>query len=175
MNVITSKAAYSFYPYATFELQCSLVTTRDASPPTTAALEKYASRGFRMLDPGTPTLTVSVEEAKSFFIGLRRSHYDCHCWIIPFNKGEVSHPMAVSLDDEEEEEVQDEDCDTCSEDWDCEHEGEDNYNPNDYESHHNLGEEDEEEVKEEVCGWLFCADALPLRIRDDESVVVNDA
>ena len=71
MNVITHNAAYSLYPYATFELKSALVLTRDESARTKAAIEKYASRGLRMLDPRSPSLTYDPHEVARFFLGER--------------------------------------------------------------------------------------------------------
>lgn len=49
MNIVTYNAAYSLYPYATFEERTSLVVLK-VTERTQLALDKYASRGLRILD-----------------------------------------------------------------------------------------------------------------------------
>ncbi|TFK88768.1 hypothetical protein K466DRAFT_520276 [Polyporus arcularius HHB13444] len=84
MNVITYTAAYSLYPYATFELNSSLVMSKDTSDRTKKALEKYASRGFRMLD-ATLLSTNPKQDPTAFVADLQRRVADEHSWVIPLS------------------------------------------------------------------------------------------
>ncbi|RPD65283.1 hypothetical protein L226DRAFT_456156 [Lentinus tigrinus ALCF2SS1-7] len=84
MNVITHDAAYSLYPYATFELNSSAVLTKDTSPRTTNALEKYVGRGFRMLDAKILSTNPKGDQT-TFVVDLQRQVADEHSWIIPLS------------------------------------------------------------------------------------------
>ena len=84
MNVITFDTAYSLYPYATFESRSSLVLTKDTSDRTKSALEKYASRGFRMLESKILAET-EKHDPTAFVIDLQRWVADGHSWVIPLS------------------------------------------------------------------------------------------
>ncbi len=105
MNVITHDAAYSLYPYATFELNTSLVLTRDLEERTQRALHKYEDRGFRLVDPSptddeddededdeddeddeTEAASSSDPDLAGFFVdGTWQRVADRHSWRLPLN------------------------------------------------------------------------------------------
>ncbi|KAF8431605.1 hypothetical protein L210DRAFT_3651003 [Boletus edulis BED1] len=77
MNFISSDAAYSLYPTATFENRASLGMPSSRSTPT--AIEKYIKRGWRIYYIPTPNNL-------AFFIEQARWVHDEHTWRLPLNQ-----------------------------------------------------------------------------------------
>lgn len=178
MNVITHDAAYSLYPYATFELNSALVLTRDGSARTKAALEKYASRGFRMLDPRSPSSTYNAQEVARFFVGGRRQVDDCHSWIVPFKNASNKSPQSSTVDSDTgkadhlqgEKVVQMPHAPRERMDWEEDYE-DDEDEDEDEEEYDDEEDECEEEEEDELdldpipkCRWRLCGEAAPLRV-----------
>ncbi|KAI0765134.1 hypothetical protein C8Q74DRAFT_1031334 [Fomes fomentarius] len=99
MNIVTYNAVYSLYPYATFEERTSLVVLK-VSERTQLALDKYASRGFRILDnlpsPTTGGPLLLDAHATGYFSGVARWVSDAKSWIVPLNMDGVVLPSAPS-------------------------------------------------------------------------------
>lgn len=189
--MIAHDAAYSLYPYATFELNSALVLTRDGSARTKAALKKYASRGFRMLDPRSPSPTYDAQEVARFFVGRHRRVDDRHSWIIPFKKlshkqsqlsslerGNVAHHQGGDHDGRIQT-VRDEtmgrhrrnnskyavsDDEDSEEEYDSESE---DYEDDEEQYDEDEGEEEDGDIDWDPipeCRWRLCGDTLPLRV-----------
>ncbi|RPD65292.1 hypothetical protein L226DRAFT_567445 [Lentinus tigrinus ALCF2SS1-7] len=183
INVITHDAAYSLYPYATFELSSALVLTRDKSKRTKAALDKYASRGFRMLDPRSPSATFDAQEVAHFFVGLHRQVDDGHSWVIPFRNAAKTLPQGSPLENDDAHYNRGEDFQKNEQmrrvrgDRDHGKYGDDDYgeeyedDEDEYESEEDEDDadqcdedDDEDEDRDPIpeCRWRLYGDALPL-------------
>jgi hypothetical protein len=98
MNVIGFDAAYSFYPYATFEKRRSLVMN-DLSEKDAEALGKYAMRGWTIVSSIWPHETGS--SSVSFHIGELRKVCDKYSWTVPLDTtGVTPRPRLSPLSEE---------------------------------------------------------------------------
>lgn len=77
MNFISSDAAYSLYPVATFEDRSSLGTP--SSPSSPKAIQKYVKRGWRVYFVPTPN-------DLAFFLEQERWVADKHTWTLPLDQ-----------------------------------------------------------------------------------------
>ena len=89
MNAITAFAAYSFFPYETFEQRRSIVMCSKRNYRKEFAFQKYTRRGWR--------LAVNVyrherENPKSPFHPGDRWLGDGKTWIVPFGTRGVQYP-----------------------------------------------------------------------------------
>ena len=93
MNVITHDAAYSLFPYATFQQRRSFIFGGNGRKQDDAR-DKYRRRGWKlelrmegceMIDP------------RSDFSWRRRRVGDRHCWMIPFRPALVDDPQTEKL------------------------------------------------------------------------------
>ncbi len=191
MNVIMHNAAYSLYPYATFEHESSLVLTRDQSARTNAALEKYASRGFRILDPRRPSLPVicGTQELASFFVGHRRQVADRNSWIIPLQKQKVVKAVSIDVAIDKHHtakadgRTRDRGINIADDDYEYDIDDEDMYDDDSEEYDDEVDECEEEEYDEDEdelggpipeCRWRVRGDALPLRVEAVDYVGARD-
>ncbi|PPQ80116.1 hypothetical protein CVT26_012167 [Gymnopilus dilepis] len=79
MNVITHEAAYSLYPYATFEQKRSLIISTEGSKQDSARA-KYAERGWEMVGRLSQN---EIGDSSSAFAQGERYLGDSRCWKIP--------------------------------------------------------------------------------------------
>lgn len=86
MNFITSDAAYSLYPIATFEERSSLgmPSARDSPIP----IQKYVQRGWRIYFLPTP-YQVAHPTKPPFFLDQVRWVSDRHTWVLPLDQTDV--------------------------------------------------------------------------------------
>ena len=83
MNIISSDAAYSLYPIATFENRSALGMPTSRSTP--AAIQKYVKRGWRIyFIPTSSDLANPMEPP--FLLGQVRWVSDKHTWTIPLDQ-----------------------------------------------------------------------------------------
>ena len=83
MNIISSDAAYSLYPTATFENRSALGMPTSRSTP--AAIQKYVRRGWRIyFIPTSSDLANPMEPP--FLLGQVRWVSDKHTWTIPLDQ-----------------------------------------------------------------------------------------
>ncbi|KAJ7575548.1 hypothetical protein C8J56DRAFT_1061447 [Mycena floridula] len=82
MNIITSQYAISFYPWATFVQQNSLVCSTDGAAQTKAR-NKYRDRGWAMIDEPT---AYQMTTAGHDFHSRPRFVGDSRCWTIQLPK-----------------------------------------------------------------------------------------
>ncbi|PCH44988.1 hypothetical protein WOLCODRAFT_91093 [Wolfiporia cocos MD-104 SS10] len=93
MNAISYNAAYSLYPYATFEQRQSLAT--NPKDRKRAAFRKYAARGWKILSSLSPLLVPSALSDR-FFVDQSRGVVDKHSWVMPLNTDGVTGPEPLS-------------------------------------------------------------------------------
>ncbi|KAI0646149.1 hypothetical protein C8Q79DRAFT_909306 [Trametes meyenii] len=91
MNVITYNAAYSLYPFATFELNISLVLN-DREPNAPAALRKYSRRGWKSI--ASDSSLVHYLEPRAFSLDTLRWVCDGRSWTIPLPTDGFSEPLS---------------------------------------------------------------------------------
>lgn len=98
LNLIAYNAAYSLYPYATFERRESL--TIDANDYQGVALSKYSRRGWRVIASGSPLLLQTDEGQASlenhFYLGQTRWTIDSKSWVIRLNTAGIRDPPPPS-------------------------------------------------------------------------------
>ncbi|KAN0073809.1 hypothetical protein V8E55_012063 [Tylopilus felleus] len=87
MNLISSDAAYSLYPIATFENRSTLVLPSPRS--STAAMQKYAKRGWRVYYLPTP-------RDRAFLLDQARWVSDKHTWRVPLDQTGVQERPPLS-------------------------------------------------------------------------------
>ena len=101
MNVIAYNAAYSLYPYATFERRDSLILNNLVR--TRNALTKYATRGWRMI--GNPSQLVKNIMASThknalyspgFYVATPRWVCDSMSWTLPLDMVGVVLPPPLT-------------------------------------------------------------------------------
>ncbi|KAF8431606.1 hypothetical protein L210DRAFT_962180 [Boletus edulis BED1] len=96
MNFISSDAAYSLYPMATFEQRCTLgMPSLRSSVGFFEAIEKYVKRGWRFYFVPTPN-TMAHPERSPFFLEQARWVCDKHTWILPLNQTGVKQRPLLS-------------------------------------------------------------------------------
>lgn len=99
MNIIAYNAAYSLYPYATFERRDALVVNLESQ--TQDALAKYSARGWRVLANPSPLNQYLIRSDPKnplyspwFFINIPRWVCDNKSWIIQLGmEGVVPPPL----------------------------------------------------------------------------------
>ncbi|KAI0690647.1 hypothetical protein C8T65DRAFT_834333 [Cerioporus squamosus] len=93
MNVITYNAAYALFPRATFEEHTALILN-SKTPHARDALEKYAARGFRLIEQ--ETAHQHPYHVAAFLMNQPRWVPDEHSWIIPLDTQGVIPPPPPS-------------------------------------------------------------------------------
>lgn len=83
MNFITSDAAYSLYPRATFEERSALGTP--ASRHAATALQKYVQRGWRIYFLPPPDVIANPAQSP-FMLDQVRWVCDKHTWVVPLDQ-----------------------------------------------------------------------------------------
>ena len=105
MNIITYNAAYSLYPYATFERRDTIVL--NARSRAQEALTKYASRGWRILAKSSPLNSYLHSSRRNFlyspwfFVDKPRWVCDGMSWTIPLDTTGVTSPPPPSVSSRE--------------------------------------------------------------------------
>ncbi len=101
MNIITYNAAYSLYPYATFERRDALVVNLESQ--TQDALAKYSARGWRVLANPSPLNEWLIRSEPHnplyspwFFINTARWVCDNRSWVIQLDVDGVVPPPLPS-------------------------------------------------------------------------------
>ena len=92
MNFITSQAAYSLYPRATFTERTSL-PFEISTIGDTQALAKYENRGWRTINDDSELVL-----ANSFFPERIRRVGDSGCWVLPLDMAGVAPPSDLPPD-----------------------------------------------------------------------------
>ena len=102
MNIVTYNAAFSLYPYATFNRRESL--TLDVTMHPAEARDKYAKRGWTMLEnpssaytPHASTFPSSPPYPMWFAVGLNRGIGDRYSWVMHLDTTGVATPSSSSL------------------------------------------------------------------------------
>ncbi|KAH9918734.1 uncharacterized protein BXZ73DRAFT_92162 [Epithele typhae] len=93
MNIITYNAAYSLYPYATFE-QHEAVVINNGSLQAKAALVKYSARGWRII--ANPSPLIPLLDRRAFHPNVPRWVCDGKTWMIPLDLDDIALPEAPS-------------------------------------------------------------------------------
>ena len=93
MNLISSDAAYSLYPIATFENRCTLgMPTSRGSPE---AIQKYIKRGWRFYFIPAPN-DVAYPSKPPFIPGQARWVADKYTWKIPLDQTGIKERIPLS-------------------------------------------------------------------------------
>jgi len=93
MNFISSDAAYSLYPIATFEERSGMGMPSAGSSPS--AIQKYTQRGWRTYFIPTPYHTEHPTEPP-FFLDQARWVGDHHTWVMPLDQTGVKKRPPLS-------------------------------------------------------------------------------